>query len=313
MFRRAVWLLALLSLVCLGVACTPNRADEANRVRDAVVSMPGVTSAKMSYSNDFTNGPNFGLTLEMSEASIQQITAVAARIRDAMGADFDSHRQGLGFEVTQDGFVERNSYGYSGQTADLDPARIGADALLVRDLVPLAGGTTLSRDTNIGPRLTTRYIDNPDAVAPLALPLLAGQDLTMRINSKDTRVHGDWGFRLPLTVERWRELARLRNAMPANVYSTYVEEGAIRKASVGLRTPGTAARDLTDVIDAVNSTQEHKLTIQWRVLGGPPNSKESYGEPTVCGRSGTAVTLPSASDTTSLSDYLAAAYTLCRP
>ncbi|MUM22465.1 hypothetical protein FZI91_12245 [Mycobacterium sp. CBMA271] len=304
-------LLVLLCLVGLALACTADRTNEANHVRDAVAAMPGVKSVNMSYVNDFENGPNFRLTLDMPEASIEEIVAVATRVRDTMGDDFDKHRQQIQFDVAAKAIVERQSYGYSGQTADLDPDRVGSDAGLVRKLAPIAGGSTLSRDTNVGSELRTWPVDNPDAVAPQALPILAGEDLTLRIESTDTHVHGAWVLKLPLTAERWQELARTRNAMPATVYSVFVQDGAMREISVGLRAPDTAARDLTAVIDAVAPTADRRLTAQWRVLGGPPTSKEPYGTDTICGRTGRTPPPPSASDTQSLHNYLEATYQLC--
>lgn len=306
--RAVVVLFMLACIAAVSVACTPDRSRQADHVRDAVAAMPGVSSAQVRYVNDLSNGPNFGLTVEMPGATIEQIVDAAARVREVMGDDFAAHRQTLAFDLENRAVVERRSYGYSGQTADLDPARVGADAELVRAILPL-GRSTASRDTNIGNSLEMR-VEDPDVIVPQVLPHLQRHDLVGRIESTDTRSHGDWTLTVPLTVERWRELLGVRNAMPATVYSTAVADGVIRRISVGVR-GASPARDLTAIMDAVGPSPQHKLTIQWRVADAPSANKEPYGEETYCGRSGNQVAIPQGVDTKSLRDYLAAAYTVC--
>lgn len=308
MLRRGVRLLGLLSLICMVAGCTADRTGEANRVRDAVASMPGVRSVYMSYVNDFENGPNFWLTLDMSQAGIEEIASVAARIRDTMGDDFDSHRQKFRFDVAPGGAVERRSYGSADPRADLNPERIGADARVVRNLIALSGRATWLRDTNIGSRLTFAESPDPDAVVAGALPLLMNEAVTVKAPASRPVQRNGWELTMPLTDAQWRDITRLRDGMPVQVFSISVVDGKVSGLNIELPVLPSAAADLTKTIDAVGPSREHPLAISWQLDQQQAPSLPRSGEARLCGRSNS----PSTNyDPAQLQEYVTQTYELC--
>ncbi|MCK0174324.1 hypothetical protein [Mycolicibacterium sp. F2034L] len=83
--------LAVLSSAVV-VGCAADRSADAARIRAELGTMPGVSVVDVGYVNDFENGPNINISLEMPEATEVDIGAAAHRIGELTGS-FDDHRR----------------------------------------------------------------------------------------------------------------------------------------------------------------------------------------------------------------------------
>src|SRR3954464_1894895 len=88
--------------------------------------MPGVADARLDFTDDAQRGATLKLSVNLPDASPQQIADVVARINKVRG---DAYRS---FDQTAEFWVTQGHRGRVTRGADLNPAGIAADAERIR-------------------------------------------------------------------------------------------------------------------------------------------------------------------------------------
>lgn len=290
-------LIAIL-IALFGTGCTADRSAEAAEIRAAVPTLPGVASSNVSYINDFENGANLRIELDMTDATEAQIAAAAQRVNDLKGDAFDSHRQKTTVTVAPRAVVS-----YDGR---LDPPTVAANSGLVRAVRAHSdAGSIRWLEIDGRSRLEVWSSADPDRDAATALAADGGPE-TLYIRSADPARHSSWEVTTPLSVTDFEALVRQRDRLPAALLWVGVDSGRISGLSVNLGAPATAYANLAAVIEELQPSREHPVQIEWRLDGAAPHE---VGRITVCAEA--ADSAVPAAGFADLSDRLAAQFSAC--
>lgn len=267
--NRILAALAMATVIVVATACTANRSEAAEQIRREVQTMPGVAASHVGYINDFENGANLNIDLDMVNATDMEISGVAGRINELTGDRFDDHRRTTTFKVADRAALE---YG-----ADLDPTQVAADARVLRVLRPHASaGHIIWKHTVERSRLEMWNAATPDSDLKAALHALPFSSTVAYVRSSKPAENSSWEVALPLTPSQMDAITQVRDRLPVTVYQLNVHDGRISELSVNLGDPRVAYQNAQSMMAALAPTQAHPITVEWRLSDGA-----SAGEGTV--------------------------------
>ena len=262
-------------LIVFSSGCTADRSAEAERIRDEVQTMPGVSSSSVSYINDFENGANLRIRLDMADASEAQIGAVAQRIDALKGAAFDDHRQSLEISVADFAALD-----YQARRA---PSAVATDARVLRAVRAQADAGTIQWQYFDGQsRLEMWDATTPDSDLRTALrELTVGEAApeVVYVRSASPAHHSSWEVTMPLTVAQMDAIARVRDALPVVVYHVDVGAGRISGLSVNLGASSLAFGNTMAMVGALEPSKAHPVVVEWRLADAAP---ADVGQFTAC-------------------------------
>ncbi|WP_433710106.1 hypothetical protein ACQP2U_27500 [Nocardia sp. CA-084685] len=260
---------AIVSVALTGCTTTPDRRQQADRLRAEVGAMPGVQSISVDYSNDFTRGTYLDLDLSMRAAAEAQITEVVDRINTIKQRDFDSYQQSTDFVVGDRLELKLG--------AELDPNLITAHTRELRQLgtsLPGAAITWTSSGIEIEKAPPTR-----DSLAVVRTVL--GTDPT-QVTIRPADRQPVWTVDLPFGIQQEQDMQTLLTALPVSVAYVRIADGYLANLSVEVHSPETAYQDLTAVIAATRPTPGHPIDLRWN-WGGYSPDKQFTGSVDVAG------------------------------
>ncbi|MTE12384.1 hypothetical protein [Nocardia aurantiaca] len=281
---------AILALIAVGLcACTgaPDRRGQAARLQTEIATMPGVQSFSANVTNDFEHGANLGLEADMRTATEDQIAAVAARIKQLEGDDFDEYRQHAVFTVADKTEVKRD--------ADFDPNQIADDARRLRQVTSAVPTDTEkiswfhSKSASIMDFGESRY---PQDILAAVRGAIDDQPVQVTIFGRSNSELLIWTVNFPFTADEQTAVVNVLNGLPTSVSAVTIENGHVSRLSIGLMDRTDSEPTVDTVINSIGPSAQHPLFLQWRDYYRPePNSLRfsgsvdvhacDYGDPTV--------------------------------
>lgn len=258
---RWVVVAALVTASLAVVGCSPpNRQLQADKIRAGVEHKPGVRSVDVSYINDFENGANVRITVEMNHAPTDQIIDVAAEIETLKGTDFTDHRQSVSISVADAAELIRG--------AEIEPERMAGDVDTLRRLRAQNrdGYIKWTRDASRS-RLGVWASRSPDTLVRSAVSLLSPGD-ELYVRSESPARQSSWEVALPLTTEQYDGLRQVRDRVPLTVYELTVREARITSVSVDLGTPSDAHQHAIALLTALRPSRATPVDVEWRLGSG---------------------------------------------
>lgn len=265
-------LLVLVALVA-GCAGAPDRTAQAARIQSEVEHMPGVKSFSASVTNDITSGVTLWISADMVDATEDQIAAVAARIEQLEGDDFDKYRRTVEFAVGEGLGVKREG--------DFDTGRVAADARGLRQLTSALPKNFETASWFRSPTFGQVELEDAQHSADILTgvrDMIGGQSTRVMImttagsrepfsNSRDPL----WTVQFPFTAEDQKAVFDALAALPAPADAITIEDGHIARLSVDLATSRNPQSDLESVINTVGPSTSHPLFLEWKGYTTDPN------------------------------------------
>lgn len=250
------------------VGCTPDRSADADRIRVELQGMPGVAAMNVAYINDFENGANLSIDLDMTRATEPEIGAAAHRVEELVGTQFSDHRQKTTITVADRAGIE-----YS---AGKSPEYIVTVAQLLRGLRARSGAGTIEW-LQVGGPPNLEIWDSPEpdadlraALGGLSTVVPTPADGVVHVRSGAYRKRSGWNVALPLTHAQMDVIVGQRDRLPVIVFQVDVLAAAISGLSVDLGAPDEAYGNALAVVAAVAPTRAHPVTVEWRMTGAAP-------------------------------------------
>lgn len=262
--HRGIVLAAVLLAGVLG-GCTgaPDRESEAQELKQTVAAMPGVDRVHVIYSNDVSLGPNMDVSVQMDDASDDQIEAVVARIDESFRLDFAHFRRSAEFDVGV-GTVKRAT-GDSSRQLPLDSVSTDAQAIrqigaAIPSIDPGKSQITWVRN-DIGSELTLRDVSD-HAVLRVVRSAIGNDPVVVRVLPEPS-TGIIWDIRYPFGAEQEDSVRAIVSKSPLRVSALTASAGHLSRMRVTTSDPDTADTDLVSIIDLVAPTHEHPLFLDW--------------------------------------------------
>lgn len=284
--------------------CSADRSAEADRLRPMVQALPGVTSANVNYVNDFENGANLEISLNMTHASIVEIREAVVSIVEAEGSRFDDHRLETAIAV-----ADRSTVEYGGYGKHLDAEEVAADATAIRALESRVSAETIEWhhfDDHASLELWESNDSDADLQALVETVVSPSSHVYVRPNARQPQ--NAWDVDLPLTLEQVATAAALRDRLAMPVYQVDMRDGHISGLDVNLGDIAVANEKARAVVAAVAPTQSRPLTVTWRLIGDKPRENGRFA---ACSPTGGLPTAPPARDVASLEGLFAQRFPGC--
>jgi hypothetical protein len=245
------------------VGCAADRSAEAAQIREAVATLPGVASVDVSYINDFENGANLDIVLDMSRASEGELSAAASRIEELKATRFDRHRQSTTISVAKSAALT-----YRGA---IELAEIAADARVLREVRALSFAPSIQwLRSDSQSRLEVWDTTSPLQELRVALRALSSRSAVISVRSAEPGRRSSWEVDMPLAPAQMDALAQRVDELPAVVYYAQVRDGRISEVSVNLGAADVAFGNALMVLAALTPTSEHPVVVEWRLSDAPP-------------------------------------------
>lgn len=303
--------LAAAGLAALATAgltgCATDRNAEADHIRAAVKTMPGVASSDVFYINDFENGANLDIGLDMTHATIDQIRATVDGINDLEGSGFDDHRLTTKMVVADTTEVE-----YGGDGKHLNADQISADVTAVRRMRPDVTSANIQwKHFNDYSSLELSDSADPDQDLRVGIAALPNSSTRLYVGSVAPLRKSSWDVTPPLTVEQMDDAVGIRDRLPVVFYEVGMREGHVVDLSVNLGDPSKAASHAVAVVSAVTPSPAHPLTVEWRLTGAGNSEVDRF---TACSPVSSPVAVaPTNPSFASLKDWAAKVFASCNP
>ncbi|MCF8601939.1 hypothetical protein L5I01_01400 [Gordonia sp. HY442] len=269
-FRRLVALLVVVVVTAALAACgPPDRSKEANELRDALASMPGVDGVDMFYSHDFTAGYTVSLDVDMPAASASQVGDVTSTIGAAKADSLEE------YGVTADVVVAEHTV--LSMSTTFDPEWAATRAGLARDLHPVIGNVTLDTDDDVT-SFGRIEVHDPSAIVRDVVQVAGDIPLVGSLQVDEGGVRPGWALGAPTTdavvVSAQRVVAGL------STVPEYVEIDGVGISLVRVEVPeNPAAFDtLVALASELDAAQLSPMTLKWTLTSEHGLRKESDRE-----------------------------------
>ncbi len=256
---------AVLLTWLLSACGTTDRKTHADQLERAIKAMPGVADARLDFTNDAQRGATLKVSVNLPDASPQQIADVAARINKVRGDAFSSFDQTAEFWVTQ-GRRVRVMRG-----ADLDAAGIAADAEHIRRFANAVDASEISisgRQLSTPAGLRVDEVKTPADDVFAAVRAIFGDEAELSLDmvpAANVKMPL-WSVSFPFSAEDQQRVEQQIATMPVSIWSITVgSNGAIADLNVGVQNPDSAYQDLVSVIETTGAGPEHALDLGWRL------------------------------------------------
>lgn len=274
-FRVFTALLAA-AMTCGVPACTgaPDRADEAHRLQSTVEAMPGVSSVSMNYNNDYFQGTVFALRVSMDGATEQQIEAVASKINELRGNDFDEFDQTIEISVAHWTSVSPGDR--------IDPPQVARTAALARQLRTQVEAQAIKWHLNLESGTSSVRISDaqaPGAAVDAVLGVLGDSRADIEVSPAARTSSPHWRVSGPLTVADKQRIDRSLAALPGPASWVGVKDGWITQLTFGIPNPATGYQDVVSAIKAVDAGPSQPVSLLWSWRG----NQAAYNEPRFAG------------------------------
>ena len=277
--RFAAGAAALLVAVMVGVSgCTgaPDREQEAVDIKNRIVAMPGVSEVDLIYNNGIIEGTRFQLKVDMSQATDQQVGAVAAELDELRGKDFAKFDQSMKIVVGEDTSISASA-DLPDDTEQLTGLvrRLGVEAP-ARDIMWSVGSAPDSTEVQI------LEAQHPDHAVDSILRIFADRPpRDIEVSAANRVADPHWMiFNRFTPADKQRIEQQLAAAAPADPGWIGVRDGWIDHFTFGVPTRETAYDDIVRTIHALKAGPEHPVSLTWAWDG----DRARYDEPRWAGR-----------------------------
>lgn len=241
-------MVAMLATVSCG---GPDRSGAADDLERQIAQMPGVGTAYVVHTDDFTSGSVLGVSVDMIGADVEQVVDVAARIESIVGDDFDGYRRSATFRVAVGGDVD--------VVGVLDPAEVGDHTRIVREILTRQPGTSITwTDRDSGQQVRTRGADSAVVFEALRHRPDAREPVTAVIVGEPR-----WSVVFPFEIDDEAAIRATVAGSPLPVEGLDITGGHVSALWVRVDDVTTAARDLPAVIDLFAAGAEHPILVRW--------------------------------------------------
>ncbi|RDI46653.1 hypothetical protein DFR68_11058 [Nocardia mexicana] len=225
--------------------------------------MPGVTSASVNYSNDITQGVTTSVSVDMRDATIDQIETVAARVEDSHRRHFDEYKRSASFYVGG-GTVEHRTDKPDRHTF-VSPALVAADARAIRQIgsaLPAAAESRIDwTRTDLGAELTLREAADDSALGAVR-SVLGDQRVPVRVFPA-VRTDIAWKVDFPFAADDEARVRAILSRSPLPVRSVDVTAGRLARMKVDTPNPADAHDRLVSLIELAAPTPAHPMLLEW--------------------------------------------------
>lgn len=264
------------TFILLAAACTgiPDRSAEAQRLKNTVSAMPGVSWVTMRHDNDIWQGTFLDLDVRMEGATEHQVEAVAAAINEAGRDDFDDYDRTVRISVADLTTIAPGDR--------FEPGQVATTTELARQLRARVRAGSIAWYGMVGSVSSRLQVDDAEttgAVIDAALALLGVHRSDFDVGAADRRSQPHWKVTGTLTTIDKQRIDRALTDLPGPAGWVGVHDGRITRLTFGVPDPATAYRDVVSAIKAVGTDPTHPLTLLWSWTEDPAG----YDEPRFAG------------------------------
>ncbi|OBB31003.1 hypothetical protein A5792_16530 [Mycolicibacterium peregrinum] len=233
--------------------------DGAEKVKDTVATMPGVTRAGFSTNDDglaTVTLPN--LYVMMRTATPQQIRTVLDTIKNSPHENLDT------VDIT---VSEKPKISVKGTVADIDASQFVDDVERLRQLAPAVGPTAViewTRDEMPEGDLHVT-VGSPVAATLATIRETLGQIGRAEISPGPSSRVWDWKINFPFPPDQERHVNAQLESVPGQIGSVTVDSGVITELSVPVTSSLTAESQLSNIIAALDAGPGSPLMLSWHV------------------------------------------------
>lgn len=257
---------ALLVAAMVGLSgCTgaPDREQEASDIRNRIAAMPGVSEVDLTYDNGILEGTRFELTVDMAQATDQQVGAVAGELDQLRRKDFAKFDQSMKIIV-----AKWTSLSASSDLPD-DAEHVTGLVRRLRADVPAGEIRWFSGAAPDASQIEVRDAEDPGAAVDAILRIFADRPLNdIEVSPADRVGNAHWKIFTRLSpLEKQRIDGQLAAAVPAHPGWISVRDGRVVHLTFGVPTRATAYDDIVRTIHAIEAGPEHPVSLTWRWNG----------------------------------------------
>ncbi|KLI06661.1 hypothetical protein ACT17_04825 [Mycolicibacterium conceptionense] len=281
---RAIAAIALVVTGLLsGCFIGPGKDNGADRLKDTVAAMPGVTSAGFA-TNDAELAtvtlPNLFVT--MTSATPGQIRAVVDTLKNNPHEDLDT----VNIRVAEKPLIL-----VSGTVADLDARQFVDDVERLRQLTPAVGPAAVVKWTRDDIPDGNLYVSR-ESPLPVTLAMIReslGSIGLAEIYPGASSSVQRWRIYFPFSPEEERRVSSQLDSLPVQVGAVTVSSGVITELNVAVTDFQAVEPAMKDVIGRLGAGPDSPLMLSWQVgqifLPAAPDGTVHVG---ACGYPGTA-------------------------
>ena len=247
---------ALLATVTVAGCGAPDRSAEATQLEATLRTVPGVTSAYVTYSNGFDSGDRVSVEVSMPGADDERVVAMVRRMNSAMGHDFDDYSRPVTISI-DDGVRVSSDGPYAADSVLRDIALARAAH---RDAG--AGSTTLSWIDG-DPVIDVDDAEDSSRATRSATAAIGNRPGQVRVLGRPHSEQVSWTVETPVSraqvLKATSEVADLR--IPARMVT--VENGLVSELSLDVGVDQPTYGPIASVADRLGAERSRPLLLSW--------------------------------------------------
>lgn len=237
----------------------PGKDNGAEKVKDTVATMPGVTRTGFSTNEEglaTVTLPN--LYVMMTTATPQQIRAVVDVLKNNPHKDLET----VNITVS-----EKPTISVNGTVADIDASQFVDDVERLRQLAPAVGQAAAIKWTRDGMPEGDLYVTvgSPVAATLTTIRETLGQIGRAEISPGPSSRVWDWKINFPFPPDQERHVNAQLDSVPGQIGSVTVDSGVITELSVTVTSSLAAESQLSTIIAALDAGPGSPLMLSWYV------------------------------------------------
>lgn len=259
MTKRTAMIVLLVTSLLSGCFFGPGKDNGADKLKDTIATMPGVTRAGFS-TNDAglatVTLPNLFVT--MATATPQEISAVVDTLKNNPHEDIET----VNIRVSEKPLIS-----VSGTVADIDAGQFVDDVERLRRLTPESGPAAVMKWTRDevpeGALVLSHESPLPDTLAMIREHL--GNIGLGEIYPGTASSVQRWRIYFPFSPDQERHVTSQLDSLPVQVGAVAVSSGVITELNVAITDSQAVESTLKNVIAALRSGPDSPLMLSWQV------------------------------------------------
>jgi hypothetical protein len=210
----------------------------------------------------------------MEQSTEKQIEAVASKINELRGNDFDEYDRSIKIWVAHFTSVSPGDH--------FDPTQVGRTAALAHQLRTRVHAEAIEWSGTIDTGTSRVQITDaqaPGAAVDAVLTTLGSHRTDIDVSAADRSSEPYWSVTGPLTVADKQRIDRTLAALPATASWVGAKDGWLTRLTFGIPNPATAYQDVVSAIKAIDAGPTHPASLLWSWTDDPA----AYNEPRFAG------------------------------
>lgn len=257
----AIALAAGITAVAPGCGAPQNLAQAAEVLQTTLAGMPGVSDAWVYHDESYDQGVAVNIAVDVSNATGEQIAAVADRIDATRFGLIANYAQNVEFWVTQNRAVTLQRH------SQLDPTQIADDSQRLRQIAAVTDGRIdwfRSDDGSVNQLAFNQSTSPGTAILDAVRSAAAGSGLSVSVTpAAASRRTPQMLVTFPLDAAEQASVFGVVDSFPTDVVGLRLDAAGLQALEVVAPDPGTAEQDLSKVITASEAVSGRPMWLAW--------------------------------------------------